>query len=467
MYDHLGGGFHRYSTDQKWHIPHFEKMLYDQAILARTYCEAFQATKKPVYADTAKDIFKYVLRDMQNSDGGFYSAEDADSVSPDVKEDKHPQKKEGAFFIWTSQEVIKALGKDSGEIFNYHFGVEFGGNAEFDPHGEFTGRNILFVAHSIEETASHFKKPVVEIETILTRAKETLFNLRAKRPKPHLDDKILTDWNGLMISSLAYGSRVLDNPDYLEGAEQAAKFIMKNLIKKDGRLLHRFRDNDAAVLGHISDYAFFIHGLLDLYEASFKIEYLREAKRLAGDMIRLFWDEKDGGFIFSATDSEKILFEQKDIYDGAIPSGNAIAALDLIRLNRLTLEEEWEKKALKLFDAFSSDVAQVPSGYTQMLMALDFVLGPSQEMIIVGRSSDKATQEMVRAIFGSFLPNKVVAFCPQSHQDAQSVYELIPFVKNQKAIDGKPTVYVCENYVCKLPVNDLNELRTLLTGQNK
>lgn len=462
IHDHLGGGFHRYSTDEKWHVPHFEKMLYDQAILTRTYLEAYQVTQKPFYIEVAKDIFDYVLRDMQYPQGGFFSAEDADSTPPDADLKDHPEKKEGAFFLWGAEEISQVLGKDDADIFNYHFGVEPAGNAAFDPHGEFIGKNILYVAHSLKGTANHFKKSASDVEMTLRRSKEKLFQQRTKRPKPHLDDKILTDWNGLMISSLAFGSRVLHEPRYLKGAEDAAQFILKNLIKKDGRLLHRFRDGEAAILGTISDYAFFICGLLDLYEASFKIEYLREAKRLAKDMVRFFWDDGPGGFFFSASDAEKILFKQKDIYDGAIPSGNSMAALNLIRLSRLTLEDDWEKKAGKLFDAFSSEVAQRPSGYAQMLIALDFALGPSQEIVLVGDAKDKMTQEMIKAIFAPFLPNKVVAFRPFLEKEAQPIFNLVPFLKEQSAIGLRPTVYICENYVCKLPTNDLHKLKELL-----
>ncbi len=303
MYDHLGGGFHRYSTDQKWQIPHFEKMLYDQAILANSYLEAYQATGNTVYARVAREIFDYVLRDMQQKKGGFFSAEDADSVDPEDAEGagpkEAPHKKEGAFFLWKEKEINQTLGNEEEAVFNYYFGILPDGNAEYDPHGEFIGKNVLFAAHNLTEAADHFKKNVADMEAALKRSKQKLFEVRSTRPKPHLDDKILVDWNGLMISSLAVGSCVLNDSRYRQAAESAAQFILKNLVTKEGRLLHRYRDGESAIPATLADYAFFIHGLIDLYEATFDAAYLKEAKRLTHEMLRLFWDEKNGGFFFN------------------------------------------------------------------------------------------------------------------------------------------------------------------------
>ncbi|MBI4436054.1 MAG: thioredoxin domain-containing protein [Candidatus Omnitrophica bacterium] len=458
MYDHIGGGFHRYSTDPQWRVPHFEKMLYDQTILAKTYLEAYQVTKKDEYARIAREIFDYVLRDMTGPEGGFYSAEDADSA-PDPK---HPdEKSEGAFYLWTKSEVSKILGKEEAETFSYRYGVQPNGNTPFDPHGEFTGKNILYEAHSLEETAEKFGKSVEEAGLTLLDAKMKLFATRSKRLRPHLDDKILADWNGLMISSLAFGSRVLNEPKYRQAAEKAADFILSTLVTKEGRLLHRYRKGEAALAGTIEDYAFFIHGLFDLYEATFDSRYLEWAKRLAATMVQLFWDEKNGGFFFTADDAEKLLFRPRELYDGAIPSGNSVAALDLIRVGRLTMEKEFEGKAEVLMKTFSGEISNTPMAYPQLLIALDFALGPSKEIVIAGTPDDPATGAMVREVFGRFLPNKVVALRLPG-EEGERLSTLVPFAKLQVPLGGKATAYVCENYVCNLPTTDLEKMITLL-----
>ena len=457
IYDHIGGGFHRYSTDGQWRVSHFEKMLYDQAILARAYLEAYQATGEEEYAKTAGEIFEYILRDMTHPEGGFYSAEDADSPSPENPKEK----KEGAFYLWSKDEIINVLGKEQGEIFCYYFGIEPKGNALADPRGEFTGRNILYIAHSLEETARHFKKNASEVEIIIKGAKEKLFTIRSKRPRPHLDDKILVDWNGLMISSLSFGSRVLNEPRYRLAAEKSTQFILKNLTDKNRRLLHRYRDSQAAITATVEDYAFFIHGLIDLYEATFNPDYLKEAKRLAEEMLRLFWDESEGGFFFTARDAEKLLIRQKEIYDGAIPSGNSIAALDLIRLSRLTMEKEFESKTESLFKSFSNEISQMPNAYPQMLIALDLALGPSKEIVISGEIDSEDTKKMIRSVFKRFIPNKVVAHRPPSGKEEKMV-ELIPFLKEQVSLEGKTTAYVCQNYVCRFPTTSIKKLDEFL-----
>jgi len=458
MYDHIGGGFHRYSTDGQWRVPHFEKMLYDQAIISRVYLESYQATGKEEYAQIAIEIFEYVLRDMTHPEGGFYSAEDADS--PSLENPK--EKKEGAFYLWSEDEIIKSIGKEEAEVFNYHFAVRPGGNALQDPFGEFKGKNILYVSHTIEETAEKFKKPPRDIENLLKVARMKLFKVRSKRPRPHLDDKILVDWNGLMISSLAFGSRVLSEPRYRETAEKSTQFILKNLTREDGRLLHRYREGESAIAGTIEDYAFFIHGLIDLYEASFNPDYLKEAKRLANDMLAFFWDESSGGFFFTADDAEKLLVRQKEIYDGAIPSGNSVAALDLIRLGRLTMEKEFETKAELLLKAFSNAISQMPNAYPQMLIALDFALGPSKEIVIAQGKDKEKSLAMLKAIYEKFIPNKVVVLSSTGEKEQEGIIELIPFIKNQAALEDKTTVYVCTNYICKFPTTSVNKMKELL-----
>jgi len=460
MYDQLGGGFHRYSTDPAWFVPHFEKMLYDQAIVSRSYVEVFQATGTEAYAQIAREIFDYVLRDMTSPEGGFYSAEDADSYPPEAVEPK--KKSEGAFYIWYESEIVQHLGSEAARIFNYHFGVENHGNVANDPHGEFKGRNILFVAHTLGETARKFQKSEGEVRKILMDAKEKLFEVRAKRPRPYLDDKVLTDWNGLMISSLAFGSRVLDEDRYREAAKKAADFILERMKRRDGRLLHRYREGDASVTGFLEDYAFFTHGLIDLYEATFEVRYLEEARYLLKEMFRLFWDEGAGGFYFSGKDAEKLISRAKETYDGAIPSGNSVAVLSLLRVGRLTMDREMETWASSTMDAFSVQVAKQPSGFGQMMMALDFALGPSQEIVIAGDPDDEMTKEMIRVVYGTFLPSKVVILHPTDSGEAKKIRSLSPFVEKQVALDGKPTAYVCRNYKCELPTSDISKLRSLL-----
>jgi len=444
IHDHVGGGFHRYSTDARWLVPHFEKMLYDQAILSRAYLEAYQATGKEEYAAIARDIFEYVLRDMTSPEGGFYSAEDADSA-PDAK---YPfKKKEGVFYVWREDEIRGVLGKEQGDIFCYYFGVKKNGNASFEPGGESKGENILYVAHSLQDTAAHFNKmsfikqyqsaSLTEIRGIIKDSKAKLFAVRAKRPRPHLDDKVLADWNGLMISSLAFGSRVLKEPRYAQAAEKSARFIIKHLVRQDGRLFHRYRAGDAAIAGMIDDYAFFIHGLIDLYEATFNPEYLKEAKRLTDDMLKNFWDEKEGGFFFTSRDAEKLLVRQKEIYDGAIPSGNSIAALDLIRLSRLFAEKKFDTKAELLLKAFSPNISSNPDGYAQALIALDFALGPSREIVIAGSEQHDETDKMIDIVYQYFIPNKIVVFRPAAGKKSSGNYTIVSISKGQYCSQGE------------------------------
>lgn len=466
LWDFLGGGFHRYSTDRQWFLPHFEKMLYDQALLARTYLEAYQITGQEEYARTAREIFAYVLRDLRGSEGAaeqspsgaaFYSAEDADSLDPESG-----RKREGAFYVWKESEILEILGDEKGRIFNFIFGVRTEGNVGNDPHGEFPHRNVLARLKDSDEAARQFKKSSAEIETILETSRRKLFEARAKRPRPHLDDKVLTDWNGLMISSLAFGSRVLEEPRYAKAAREAADFIFEKLVRPDGRLLHRYREGDASIPGTLEDYAFFIHGLVDLYEATFEVRYLAEAKRLTHEMIRLFWDEEAGGFFFTGQDAEKLILRQKEIYDGAIPSGNSLAALDLLRVGRLTMDLALEKKAEALLDSFSESLRQNPEAYPQLLMALDFLLGPSAEIVIAGDPDSDEVRAFLGEINRRFLPNSVRALHPVETPSKSAIEALTPYLKNQLPVGGKPAVYVCKNYVCRFPVTQVSELEKLL-----
>jgi len=461
IHDHIGGGFHRYSTDQKWFLPHFEKMLYDQAILSRAYLEAYQATGKKEYAQSAREIFEYILRDMARPEGGFYSAEDADSPSSENPKEK----REGAFYAWSEKEISNILSSTEAGIFNYYFGVFTPGNVSADPSGDFQGKNILYIARSLEETARNFGQTPAETEKIISDSREKLFTARSQRPRPHLDDKILVDWNGLMISALAFGSRVLNEPRYCLAAENSARFILKNLLGKDARLLHRFRDGEAAIEAMIDDYAFFIHGLIDLYQATFNPRYLKEARKLTKTMLQLFWDDKDGGFFFARADAQNLIFRRKELYDGALPSGNSIAALDLIRLGRLLMDRELEAKAETIFKTFSGQIRQIPNAYTQALIALDFALGPANEIVIAAETDSPETKQMLKSIYRRFIPNKVVAFRPAQDKDSEEIVSFIPFLDSQLPLEGKNTAYVCVNYVCKFPVTTVEELEKLLDAK--
>lgn len=453
IWDHVGFGFHRYSTDAEWFLPHFEKMLYDQAILSKAYLEAYQATGNETYARVAQQIFTYVLRDLTSPEGAFYSAEDADSEPAEVPgtgtvpgtDFKHA-KKEGAFYLWAAEELRALLGEERYVPFAKTYGVEPSGNVRQDPTGEFRGKNLLALR---------------EREGMEEAVREILFEARAKRPRPHRDDKVLADWNGLMISALALGAQVLEEPEYAQAAQRAADFLLQKMVQPDGRLLHRYRQGEVGIPGTLEDYAFFVHGLVDLYEATFQPAYLEAAQRLTREMVRLFWDEEGAGFFLSAAQTPWLLVRQKEVYDGAIPSGNSIAALDLLRVGRLTADSELEAKAGALFGHFAGQVTQTPSAYPQLLVALDFALGPSYEIVIAGQPQAPDTQAMLREVRRAFLPNKVVVLHP-SGRAGEAVEALVPFVKGQVAMGGRATAYVCQNYACRLPTTEVHQLKELL-----
>ena len=325
IYDHIGFGFHRYSTDSHWLVPHFEKMLYDQAMLAMAYIEAYQATGNKEFEETAKEIFTYVLRDMTDQKGGFYSAEDADSEGV-----------EGKFYVWTEDEIRQVLKGEEADLIINVYNIDKTGNFRDEASGENTGTNILHLEKTLTEVAFKNKESLDGLKERVEAARQKLFDVRDKRVHPHKDDKILADWNGLMIAALAKGAQVFDEPKYAEVAKRAADFILTDMRRADGRILHRYREGHAAIQANADDYAFLIWGLLELYETIFDVHYLRTALDLNSEMIKYFWDEQDGGFYFTADDAEELIVRQKEIYDGAIPSGNSVAVLNLFRLARIT-----------------------------------------------------------------------------------------------------------------------------------
>src|SRR5579883_1376595 len=443
MNDHLGGGFHRYSVDDRWFVPHFEKMLYDQAQLAISYLEAFQITRDGQYASAARDIFNYVLRDLTNPDGAFYSAEDADSA-PDASRPK--EKSEGAFYVWTKAEIDEAIAPPDSKILCYRFGVEENGNVEEDPHGEFRGKNILYQAHSIEETALELSLKPEEIRDSLNQSVQKLMQVRSARPRPHLDDKILTAWNALMISAFAKGAQILNEPRYEDAARAAASFLEQRLFDADRSvLLRRYRDGDAAVDAFLDDYAFFANALIDLYETSFEPQDLHFAIRLAELAIERFEDREQGGFFSSAEGTADLVLRLKDDYDGAEPSGNSMMALALLRLARMTGREDFRAAADRALKAFGSRLNSAGAALPLMLVALAFALAPPREIVLAG-PRDEA---FLAAIRRHFMPNSVVLA-------ANDVPRPMP------AIDGRATAYVCENFTCQLPVTDAEALERLL-----
>jgi uncharacterized protein YyaL (SSP411 family) len=450
IHDHLGFGFHRYSTDFKWLVPHFEKMLYDQAMLAMAYTEAFQATGKKEYEETARDIFAYVLRDMMHQKGGFYSAEDADSEGV-----------EGKFYVWTLDEAQQVLAPEEAVLIVKAFNIRKDGNFKEESKGRQGGHNILHLTESVKQLAADLKMSEEALDQRLAAIRQKLFAHREQRVHPHKDDKILTDWNGLMIAALARGAQVFDESTYLSAARRTVDFILNRMRTSDGRLLHRYRDGHAAIPAHINDYSFLIWGLIELYEATFDVGHLETALELNEDFIEHFWDHDGGGFFFTADDGEKLLVRQKEIYDGAIPSGNSVAMLNLLRLGRITARADLEQKAATIGRVFSQSIKESPAAHTQLMAAVDFGIGPSYEVVIVGNSRAKDTKEMVRAVRRHFIPNKVVLL-RTTEKKSPGIERVAEFTKHQPSIDNKATAYVCLNYACKAPTTEIGTMLEML-----
>ncbi len=469
IYDHIGGGFHRYSTDARWHIPHFEKMLYDNAQIIVNYLDAYQITKEEDFAQVVRETLEYVLRDMTHPEGGFFSAEDADSLPPElagkVSEETHEHKSEGAFYLWESQEILEIIGEDAGEIFSYRYGVKSKGNAASDPHDEFKNKNILYIDHSIAGTAKKFKKTESEVLKILEESKQKLFDVRAKRPRSGLDDKILVSWNGLMISALARASQVLDEPGYLKAAEKASRFIKSEIYDSENkRLFRRWRENERKVAGTASDYAFLVQGLLDLYEASFDIEWLNWAIELTEEQNNLFYDQENGGFYMTASGyDDNLLVRMKGDSDNVEPSAASVATSNLLRLSQFADREDFLKIAEKTLTFFGAQMKDYPRSLPQMLVALDYYLSKPQQIIIAGDLEAPCTQEMLKAIHQRFIPNKIIIVLGDA-ESQKAVSGYLPFVENLARIDNKATAYVCVNYTCALPTNDVQVMSHILDG---
>lgn len=433
IYDQLGGGFHRYTVDAIWLVPHFEKMLYDNAQLVRVYLHLFQVTKDEFFKRIAVETLEYIKREMLHKKGGFYSAQDADSEGV-----------EGKFFVWTPDEIETLLGKEDAQIFNFYYDVSEEGN--------FEEKNILNVNYTLEATAKALKISLEKLQDVLENGREKLFNEREKRIKPFRDEKVLTAWNGLMLATFAEASAILDSEDYLNIAKKNADFILENM-QKDGYLLRSWKDGTAKLNAYLEDYANFADGLTELFQVSGETKYLQEAKRLADMLITEFWDEDGGGFFFTGNNHEELVVRSKDFYDNATPSGNSVAADVLLKLAKLTGEEKYERFAVTVLRLIAPQMRRFPNAFGRVLSTLEFYLNPTKEIVILGDS-----EKMKREIWDEFLPNKVVVLA----DDVENA-DLIPLLAERKLIDGKTTAYVCENFVCQRPVTTIEELREQLS----
>lgn len=449
IYDHIGFGFARYSTDRQWLVPHFEKMLYDQALLVIAYAETYLVTKNKFYKKAAEEILEYVLRDMTHPEGGFFSAEDADSEG-----------EEGKFYLWDADELKNVLDKDESDFAMNVFNIAEAGNWIDESKGMMTGTNILHLKKSYNELAEESNLKENEFAKKLESIRKKLFDYRDRRIHPHKDDKILTDWNALMISAFAKAAQAFNNSVYADAAINAYKFIEKYLTENNGKLLHRFRDKESGLPAYIDDYAFMINALIDLYETTFDIKYLKRAIELNDILIKEFWDNEDGGFFFTSFHSENLLTRQKEIYDGAIPSGNSVELLNLIRLSRFTGNSDYEGKASELIKHFSGSVVKTPSVFSQFLMGLDFYLGQSSEIVIVGNRDDANVTKGINNLRSIFYPNKIVIL--KSSKEKDQLSDLLDFTKEMKSVNDKATFYVCKNFICNSPVNNLQDFISLI-----
>jgi hypothetical protein len=464
MYDHIGGGFHRYSVDGQWRVPHFEKMLYDQAQLVISYLEAYQITNDEFFASVARDVLHYVQRNLSERNGGFYSAEDAESA---LDSSKPEEKEEGTFYLWTKSEIEHHLTKEETEIFCYYYGVQDTGNALHDPMGVFQGKNILHIAHDINATALTFIKTPNEIKAILQSARKKLFLARDQRHHPHLDDKILTSWNGLMISAFAKAYQVFGYEQYKTVAIKAGRFVLSKLYDaQNGVLLRRYRQGEARYEGNLQDYTFFVQALIDLYESVFDLEFLETAITLTNKQIQMFYDSTNGGFFDTPQQASSLILRLKEDYDGAEPTGNSIAALNLLRLAQITNSDEWRTLALQTIEAFSARMTQAPEILPQMLVAFDWTISAPMEIIIAGKRESDETRELLREVYSHFLPHRVILMVDPDDAQKKLAYYL-PVVESMTMKDGKATAYVCENYTCQLPTTDRTVVTQLLTKKTK
>lgn len=430
IFDHVGLGFSRYSTDEKWLVPHFEKMLYDNALLTLAYTEAYAATAKALYKEVAEKTISYILRDMKHENGGFFSAEDADSEGV-----------EGKFYVWDYKEIIKELGKEYGEIYCKYYGITEKGN--------FEGKNIPNLIYTNIEEIENNK----DLKDSLEDLNKKLYIKRENRIHPYKDDKILTAWNGLMIAALAYAGRIFDNSMYIQEAKEAVDFIYENLFREDGRLLARFREGDSAYLAYSEDYAFLIKGLIELYQATFEADYLKKAVELNNDMFKYFWDKDEGGFFLYGEDSEELIWRPKEVYDGAIPSSNSVAALNMLRLGSITGNLDLIDKSRKIFRTFAAKVKDVPVGHAYFMMAVLFDNIGTKEIVVAGDRRNGEVTNFIKEINKTFSPFTTIVL----NDNSTILKEIIPSIIDKALVNGKPAVYICENFSCQKPITNLSE----------
>jgi uncharacterized protein YyaL (SSP411 family) len=443
IYDQLGGGFHRYSTDARWLVPHFEKMLYDNALLARLYIRYFQVSGDVSMRRVAEGILDYVVREMTDSSGGFYSTQDADSEGV-----------EGKFFVWSKREIEEFLDDRESALFCAYYNVTEGGN--------FEGENILNVTRDLEAVAQSESVSVNELEESLKRSREILFAVREQRIKPARDEKVLTAWNGLMLASFAEAGVVLDRGDYLEVARNNARFVLDNL-RADKLLWRTYKDGQAKLNGYLEDYAFFIEGLIALFEATGEVEWLEESLNLTATMIDEFWDDAEGGFFFTGRSHEELIVRSKDFFDNATPSGNSVAAQVLLKLALLTENPDYERRAVAILRLMAASLRRYPTGFGRLLCALDFHLGSPKEIVLVGNPLAKETAALRDVIWSIYLPNKVVA--PMARA-GDRLAEVSPLARDRAELEGKPTAYVCEHFTCKNPTSNPKELKLQLDSSS-
>ena len=438
IYDHVGGGFHRYSVDAKWLVPHFEKMLYDNAQLLRIYSQAYVITGEPLYKTVVEESAGYLLREMHQPEGGFYSTQDADSEG-----------EEGKFFVWTLAEIDALLGAEDGEVFARMYDVTEEGN--------FEEKNILHPILTVDQASKFFRKEKSEIEALIARTKEKLFTAREKRIKPFRDEKIIAAWNGLLLSGLAEAIKITGASSCLEASRRTVEFIFGRMFR-DGYLLHVYKDGQAKLRGYLDDYAFVALGLLDLYEVLFDRSLIDRAMELADIMLREFWDERGGGLFYTGKSHEPLISRAKPVFDASIPSGNAIAAQLLLRLYHLVGAEDYHTRAETILRSYYDAMVSQPFGFAHMLCALDQYLHPAKEIVIVGERSDARTTDLIKEIHSLYLPNKAVqVFAP-----GESLEKVSPLMVGKQQIDGRPTAYVCQNFTCSAPVTSWAELKPLL-----
>jgi uncharacterized protein YyaL (SSP411 family) len=443
IYDQIGGGFHRYATDERWLVPHFEKMLYDNAQLARVYALAFQVTGKPLYRQITEETLAYVLREMTGAEGGFYSAQDADSEG-----------EEGKFFLWTQDEVRELLGPDDAALFGRYYDVTARGNFEM--------KNILHVELPLEIVASQARIEPSRLAAIIARGRAILFAARQKRVAPGLDDKMLTSWNGLMLTAFADAARILGREDYRQVAVAAANFLLSRLRDpQSGRLLRTYKDGRAKLNAYLEDYAMLAEGLLALYQATFELRWLQEAQALADLMLAHFWDADKGGFFSTSDDHEALIARPKEVVDNAMPSANASAASVLLTLGKLLGNEMYERHAVAILQLLRDGMMRAPGAFSRLLCVLDFHLAPPREIAIIGAVTAPDSQALLHEVWQYYRPNTLVAVAPVEDKTSRA---LIPLLAGRDQIKGEATAYVCENYTCKLPVTTVNALRQQMRG---